>query len=174
MTLPVPLALVEKRSRQRQLALTAVYILFLLQGVGAILVVLATGIPWLILLGTGLCLAEIGFCLYLLKMNRDPELLLTEAGFRERTETNFCQFRWSDVEQFTVYSFKTPQHPRLTRVGFSFTDSFRQSPAFKQVRLTARTQRRLTGYDWYLSNFYDRSPDKLADLLNRYRQHYAP
>ncbi len=174
MTLTVPLSLVEKRPKQRQLALTAAYLLFLLQGLGAILVVLSTGILWLILLGGVLCLAEIAFCLYLLKMNRDPQLMLTAEGFSERTEIDCRQFNWSDIERFEVYSFKSPQHQRVTRVGITFSDSFRQSPAFKPVRLTAKTERRLTGYDWHLSNFYDRSPDKLADLLNRYRRHYAP
>lgn len=92
MTLSVPLSLVEKRSRERQVALTVLYLLFLFQGVGAIVVVLATGIPWLIVLGGGLCLAEIAFCFYLLKMNRDPELLLTATGFSERTEIDTRQF----------------------------------------------------------------------------------
>jgi hypothetical protein len=174
MTLPVPLSLIEHRSKQRQLVLATVYVLFLLQGLGAILVVLSTGILWLILLGGLVCVAELAFCVYLLKMNRDPELILTATGFSERTETDFRQFNWSDIERFEVYSFKSPQHLRVTRVGITFSDLFRQNPDFKQIRLTARTERRLTGYDWHLSNFYGESPDKLADLLNRYRQYYAP
>jgi hypothetical protein len=163
------IVLSEKRPKFLRVALTLVYGSFLVQGIGGMIVAIATGIPWVIGVGCLVSLLVLWVGLYLLKMNRDPELTLTPTGFSERTETDYRKFNWSDVEGFEVYQFYA-QHQLQTRVGFNFSLAFRRSRPYKKVRLSANAQRCLTGFAWSLSNCYGKDPKELAALLNHYHR----
>jgi hypothetical protein len=141
-----PIILIQRRPKLLRITLGTVYSFFLLNGIGGMEIALHSSIPWLIWLVTLFSTPLIVFCLYLLKMNRDPELTLTPNGFSERTETDYRTFNWSDVGRFEVYRFQA-RHQDHIRVGFNFSDSFRSGKAYKKVRLTAKAERVMTGYD---------------------------
>jgi hypothetical protein len=161
-----PIVLIQTRPKFLRITLGIVYSFFLINGIGSMAISLHSGIPWLIWLVILFSTPLIVFCLYLLRMNRDPELTLTSTGFSERTETDYRVFKWSDVECFEVYHFRARNQDQI-RVGFKFSESFRSTKAYKKVRLTAKAERVLTGYDWHLSNFYGKTPEQLATLLNQ-------
>jgi hypothetical protein len=161
-----PIILIQRRPKLLRITLGIVYSFFLINGIGGVAIAIYSGIPWLIWLVILFSTPLIALCLYLLRMNRDPELTLTSTGFSERTETDYRTFNWSDVECFEVYCFQA-RHQDQIRVGFKFSDSFRSSKAYKKVRLTASSERAMTGYDWHLSNFYGKTPEQLATLLNQ-------
>ena len=164
------LTLTQKRPKILRIALGAAYSFFLLN-FGAALVLFFFFAPlWVTLLSSLVSIPMAIFCLYLLSMNRDPALTLTPAGFSERTETDHRAFSWSDVERFEVYTFRVKYGKTRTKIGFNFSDSFRGSNPYKKVRLSAKSQRVLTGYDWSLSNLYSQTPAQLAALLNQYRR----
>jgi hypothetical protein len=161
-----PIVLIQTRPKFLRITLGIVYSFFLINGIGSMAIAIYSGISWLIWLVILFSTPLIVFCLYLLRMNHDPELTLTSNGFSERTETDCRTFNWSDVERFEVYHFRA-RHQDQIRVGFKFSDSFRSTKAYKKVRLTAKAERAMTGYDWHLSNFYGKTPEQLVILLNQ-------
>jgi hypothetical protein len=117
------------------------------------------GDDWAILVVglSGLCVL---FLLYML-LPGTVRLTVDRSGLELKSPFRSMKLAWSDVEMFYVgYVHTGPSSAKL--IGIQYSPSYQKQRA------------RSTGLDDRIPNHFQKSPEELCEILNSYKQKYAP
>ena len=143
-------------SKLRWAALLAGSVAFCAGGVLMVSSGEATG--WLVLSFFGLC----GVVSMTMLFSKNNYLVLAPAGFTIHSLFRQMTISWSNVESFGTY-----------RLRGSSAVMFLYSPDFPRSRALRGLNRAVTGYDGGLPDTYGLRADRLAALMNDWKQRYG-